>query len=150
MDHAGRTRRALSPCRRLRYPGLKSCRACRDVRIREAHMGQPGRFVRNLLPGFWISLALVLGIGETGHSQGYPAPQCPPGVLYLDQGWGYDTAAWWYHVSQGTVFMPYHWFISLEQAAGDARSSPPPTIWSGSASSPTGRMQRILVAFPSA
>ena len=24
-------------------------------------MGQPGRLVRNLLPGFWISLALFLG-----------------------------------------------------------------------------------------
>ena len=88
-------------------------------------MGQPGRLVRNLLPEFWISLALVLGIGETGHSQGYPASQSPPGALYLDQGWGYDTAAWWYHVSQGTVFMPYHWFISLEQAAGDALFAAP-------------------------
>lgn len=88
-------------------------------------MGQPGRFVRNLLPGFWISLALFLGNGEIGHSQSYPAPQSPPGALYLDQGWGYDTAAWWYHVSQGTVFMPYHWFISLEQAAGDALFAAP-------------------------
>ena len=42
------------------------------------------------------------------------------GVSYLDQGWGFDTAVWWYHVSQGTVFMPYEWFISLEQASGDA------------------------------
>jgi len=49
----------------------------------------------------------------------YPAAQSRSDATYLDQGWGYDTAEWWYHVSQGTIFMPYQWFISLEQASGD-------------------------------
>jgi len=43
-----------------------------------------------------------------------------PEAIYLDQGWDHDKAQWWYYVSQGTVFMPYAWFVALEQATGDA------------------------------
>jgi hypothetical protein len=85
-------------------------------------MRQLRRFVLNCLSGFRIVLALFLGAAGSGHTQNasnYPAVQSRPEASYLDQGWGYDTAAWWYHVSQGTVFMPYQWFIALEQASGD-------------------------------
>jgi mono/diheme cytochrome c family protein len=85
-------------------------------------MRQLRRFVLNCLSGFGIVLALLLGAAGSGHTQNasnYPAVQSRPEASYLDQGWGYDTAAWWYHVSQGTVFMPYQWFIALEQASGD-------------------------------
>src|SRR5258705_11688117 len=78
--------------------------------------------VLNCLNGFGIVLALFLGAVGSGHTQNasnYPAVQSRPEASYLDQGWGYDTAAWWYHVSQGGVFMPYQWFIALEQASGD-------------------------------
>jgi mono/diheme cytochrome c family protein len=37
---------------------------------------------------------------------------------YLEQGWSVDTANWWYFLSQGTVFVPYDWFLALEQAKG--------------------------------
>jgi hypothetical protein len=40
------------------------------------------------------------------------------GITLLDQGWEAETARWWYFLSQGTVFMPYEWFLALEQADG--------------------------------
>src|SRR5436190_14530478 len=86
--------------------------------MRGPEMGQLSRFVLN----FGIVLAFFLGAAGIGHSQNssyYAAVQSRPEASYLDQGWGYDTAEWWYHVSQGTVFMPYQWFIALEQASGD-------------------------------
>src|SRR6267142_681625 len=81
------------------------------------------RSVAALLRASGIGLAVLVANGAAGYGQnapGYPAAQSPPGAVYLDQGWGYDTAAWWYHISQGTAFMPYQWFMSLEQAGGDA------------------------------
>ena len=85
-------------------------------------MAQLGQFARYFVCSFGIVFAFVLGIAGAGHSQttpNYPAAQTRSDATYLDQGWGYDTAEWWYHISQGTIFMPYQWFISLEQAAGD-------------------------------
>jgi hypothetical protein len=52
-------------------------------------------------------------------------------VTYLDQGWTPDTARWWYFLSQGTAFMPYEWFLALEQPVGGERFSSP------------GNMQRL-------
>jgi hypothetical protein len=40
-------------------------------------------------------------------------------VTYLSQGWDGD-ASRWYHVSQGTVFMPAEWFLALQQTSGRA------------------------------
>jgi hypothetical protein len=85
-------------------------------------MAQLGRSVREFVYSFGIVLAFLAGTSGIGHSQNmpnYPAVQSRSDATYLDQGWGYDTAEWWYHVSQGTIFMPYQWFISLEQASGD-------------------------------
>jgi hypothetical protein len=61
--------------------------------------------------------ALIMGLMAVAATVSKDRIQ-PVGRLFI--GWGYDTAEWWYHVSQGTVFMPYQWFISLEQASGDA------------------------------
>jgi hypothetical protein len=86
------------------------------------NMGKLGRFVRNLVNGFAITLAVFLGtegIARGQNTPNYPSVQSRAEASYLDQGWGYDTAQWWYHVSQGTVFMPYQWFTALEQASGD-------------------------------
>jgi hypothetical protein len=52
-------------------------------------------------------------------------------ATYLDQGWSPDTARWWYFLSQGTAFMPYEWFLALEQPAGTELFSAP------------GHMQRL-------
>ena len=85
-------------------------------------MTQLRRLVSYLIGGVSITLALLLGRGEIALSQSTPSYAAHPRfeATYLDQGWGYDTAEWWYHVSQGTVFMPYQWFVALEQASGDA------------------------------
>jgi hypothetical protein len=44
---------------------------------------------------------------------------------YLSQGWDRDTTERWYHVSQGTVFMPAEWFVALQQASGTAQFAAP-------------------------
>src|SRR5262249_39839870 len=46
-------------------------------------------------------------------------------ISYLEQGWNRDTSNWWYFESQGTVFMPYDWFLALEQADGHELFSAP-------------------------
>src|SRR5918995_5302148 len=46
-------------------------------------------------------------------------------ATYLDQGWSVDTANWWYYDSQGTVFVPYEWFLALEQGEGQELFSAP-------------------------
>jgi mono/diheme cytochrome c family protein len=48
------------------------------------------------------------------------APDIRPEGAYLDQGWDRPTIERWYHVDQGTVFMPAEWFAALEQASGEA------------------------------
>ena len=85
-------------------------------------MGKLGRIVPNFVGSSGIVFTVLLGVTGVGHGQNppnYPAIQSRSQASYLDQGWGYDTAQWWYHVSQGTVFMPYQWFTSLEQASGN-------------------------------
>src|SRR5262249_56191529 len=37
----------------------------------------------------------------------------------LDGGWDRRATEKWYRLSQGTVFLPYPWFLALEQAAGE-------------------------------
>ena len=46
-------------------------------------------------------------------------------VTYLSQGWDRDGSRWYYHVSQGTVFMPAEWFLALQQASGTALFAAP-------------------------
>jgi hypothetical protein len=48
------------------------------------------------------------------------APDVRPEGVYLDQGWNRATIQSWYHIDQGTVFMPAEWFAALEQASGEA------------------------------
>src|SRR5918993_1524901 len=58
---------------------------------------------------------------------GYTSPERPgqggaeyrQGSTYLDQGWSHDITQWWYYISQGAVFMPYEWFLALEQPVGE-------------------------------
>jgi hypothetical protein len=53
--------------------------------------------------------------GETYHSD----------AIYLKQGWDHDTSEKWHHFSQGTVFIPAEWFVSLEQESGTALFASP-------------------------
>ena len=36
-------------------------------------------------------------------------------VHHLDQNWNEKEIQWFYHINQGTVLMPYDWFLALEQ-----------------------------------
>jgi len=47
-----------------------------------------------------------------------PPPPQPPAVelVYLDQGWNDDERNGFYNTSQGSQFMPFSWFLNLEQA----------------------------------
>jgi hypothetical protein len=55
-----------------------------------------------------------------------PRPE-PTGyeASYLPQGWDRENTDRWYHVSQGTVFMPAEWFVALPQASGTAPFAAP-------------------------
>jgi hypothetical protein len=61
-------------------------------------MTQLRRLVSYLIGGVSITLALLLGRGEIALSQSTPSYAAHPRfeATYLDQGWGYDTAEWWY------------------------------------------------------
>jgi hypothetical protein len=52
----------------------------------------------------------------------YPPPAAGPGT---DQGWDAETTQRWQHVDQGTAFLPYEWFVALEQANGLDRFAAP-------------------------
>jgi hypothetical protein len=72
----------------------------------------------------FFAAALVVGANRnaTGQAASPPTGQAGSnygGVITLDQGWDQATALWWYRVSQGTVFLPYPWFVALEQATGE-------------------------------
>jgi len=85
-------------------------------------MGQFGRLVLCFANGFGIVFALLVGTAGIGHGQKpteLPGGTVAPRSRLPRSGVGYDTAEWWHHVSQGAVFMPYQWFIALEQASGD-------------------------------
>ena len=67
-----------------------------------------------------LAFSTLLVAPETVLGQETPGkPAYHAGAVYLDQGWDQDTTQWWYRVSQGTVFMPYAWFLALEQPVGE-------------------------------
>ena len=71
-----------------------------------------------------LGLATVLLVHPIGHANAEETSPPPTdeayesALKYLDQGWSHETANWWYYLSQGTVFVPYEWFLALEQADG--------------------------------
>lgn len=82
------------------------------------------RFNARRIGAIVVTIASVVGIHGVGSGEdaaNVPQDYAEYGAdaVYLDQGWTYDTAEWWYYVSQGTAFMPYEWFVALEQASGD-------------------------------
>jgi hypothetical protein len=63
---------------------------------------------RVLLPFLWV--AGVLNIAAPI----LPADD-PAGVVYLDQGWDDEVRQTYYYSPQGSMILPYDWFLALEQ-----------------------------------
>ena len=73
-----------------------------------------------------IGLTLSLLVAPLVHAQeSAEEADYQSALRYLEQGWDSDTTNWWYYASQGTVFMPYEWFLALEQAEGRERFAAP-------------------------
>jgi hypothetical protein len=75
-----------------------------------------------------FAVALLSHAGGAGRAQAQEVSDHPAyggAVTYLDQGWSPETANWWYYLSQGTVFVPYEWFLALEQGDGQELFSAP-------------------------
>lgn len=53
----------------------------------------------------------MLGDRPTAHQPAYQ----PVDVKFQDQHWPASQREWFYHSGQGTVLMPYKWFLALEQ-----------------------------------
>jgi hypothetical protein len=71
-----------------------------------------------------LLVACVLGMSgcqqvkvlfETRPSEKMPAYHPVAEVQYLNQNWSGYNRQWFYHAGQGTVLMPYSWFLALEQ-----------------------------------
>ena len=78
----------------------------------------------------WFAAAVLLDANQIVIGQPGPTAASQPaspasqpasrgGAAALDQGWDRSTTEKWYRLSQGTVFLPYSWFLALEQAVGD-------------------------------
>ena len=52
-----------------------------------------------------------------------PTPKLKPvkDVRWAEQGWSYKQQEWFWHVPQGTIIMPYDFFISLEKPDNDGK-----------------------------
>ncbi len=55
----------------------------------------------------------AVGIADSGFGDTYTTPE------YLDQGWEPEDSLWFYNTTQGSAFMPYDFFLALEQAEID-------------------------------
>ena len=74
---------------------------------------QPGR----LLVATALAVVLAIVLFDVGHITNV-APRPIPDVeeiVTLDQNWSAESAAWFHGRSQGTMIMPYDWFLALEQ-----------------------------------
>ena len=76
------------------------------------------------------SVFLAVGVPSTTDAQDAASQSRRPeptgsDAYYLPQGWDRESTDQWYHVSQGTVFMPAEWFVALQQASGTAPFAAP-------------------------
>ncbi len=61
---------------------------------------------------------LVLILTVAGYYMMFPAlpkPQPAREITWLDQGWSADQRGKWYKASQGSLIIPYTWFLALER-----------------------------------
>jgi hypothetical protein len=78
-----------------------------------------------------VAIGSVILIQSLIHPSAAQSSEYNGHATYLDQGWSSVTTRWWYNLSQGTAFMPYEWFLALEQPVGTELFSSP------------GNMQRL-------
>ena len=68
-----------------------------------------------------VSAAFILGCVGAGFLiyrifwEPLPEPDRPGDIIYTEQGWDDESRRWYYSASQGTLVIPYDWFIALEQ-----------------------------------
>lgn len=65
---------------------------------------------------FGLLLLGVVGLTSCADKE-LPEPQVVEKVVWLEQNWNEEQRQWFHYVPQGTVtfFIPYEWFIALEQ-----------------------------------
>ena len=61
-----------------------------------------------------IGRSQLQAIFATRPSENMPAYR-PVEVSFGKQNWSPDQRTWFYHTAQGTVLLPYKWFLALEQ-----------------------------------
>jgi hypothetical protein len=61
--------------------------------------------------GSYNNIVDQVGREKTENKSGYPG-KAPD---YLDQNWTHETRMEWWYTSQGSRFLPYDWFLALEQ-----------------------------------
>lgn len=70
-----------------------------------------------------ISTVFILGAVGLGYLvyrvfwEPLPDPDRPGDIMYTEQGWDEESRRWYYSASQGTLVIPYDWFVALEQPA---------------------------------
>ena len=73
--------------------------------------------VRKLLVSAAIVVLILAAVAIVGYRMLFPAlPQVQvKQITYLDQGWTPDQREKFYQTPQGSLIIPYSWFIALEQ-----------------------------------
>lgn len=84
---------------------------CAFLKANNKHKGLFMKFNR-----FGLLLLGVVGLTSCADKE-LPEPQVVQRVVWLEQNWNNDQRQWFHYVSQGTAtfFIPYEWFIALEQ-----------------------------------
>lgn len=65
-----------------------------------------------------VAVLVALILTAVGYHMIFPAlpkPQRARDITWLDQGWSADQRGKWYKASQGSLIIPYSWFLALEQ-----------------------------------
>ena len=77
--------------------------------------------------GLWLVAFLLLDVLQVEKPDLAPKVPMEETVLLpqgIPDGWGKDGRQWFYHVSQGTLIMPYEWLVALEQPDISAFATP--------------------------
>ena len=96
-----------------------------------SYLGSHRRFIYLFIIWFLVSIAITfaagkiyqhldndpdrgaIAINDGAFGESYSTP------IYLDQGWGPSDSLWYYNTTQGSVLLPYDFFIALEQSNSD-------------------------------
>lgn len=93
-----------------------------------SYLGNHRRFIMILIILFIVSVAITLAAGKIYQHldkdsnrgavaiQGGAFGESYSTPIYLDQGWDPSDSLWYYNTTQGSVLLPYDFFIALEQS----------------------------------